>query len=261
MSPQDARPKTPVAIKLDDDDDGNDDGEDEEEQEAAQLHIDPRAPTEDAPSRDLEQHGDEGDMDDGQDIADDDDSSDDEDLDLDNLLKDVIEAEGVDEENVDQDGISFEVCTSEEVKKYRALLAQQGPDEFILHTVTAGSVTPRKLCTAFGVPKSSLARLADMLDTGDNSEEGEAAILDVWYRLLGLAIMRFVLTRHKLSEYNTIDDVATLLRTAKNILVITGAGISTNLGIPDFRSKNTGFYAKLAEQGFDDPTDVFDLDT
>lgn len=42
-------------------------------------------------------------------------------------------------------------------------------------------------------------------------------------------------------------------------MVITGAGISTNLGIPDFRSKDTGFYAQLKEQGFDDPQQVFDI--
>ena len=85
--------------------------------------------------------------------------------------------------------------------------------------------------------------------------------MDVWYRLLGMAIMRFMLTRQKLPQYNTIEDVAALLQFSKKILVITGAGISTNLGIPDFRSKNTGFYAKLAEKGFSDPTDVFDLAT
>lgn len=42
-------------------------------------------------------------------------------------------------------------------------------------------------------------------------------------------------------------------------MVITGAGISTSLGIPDFRSKNTGFYSKLLARGFDSPEDVFDI--
>lgn len=36
--------------------------------------------------------------------------------------------------------------------------------------------------------------------------------------------------------------------------------ISTSLGIPDFRSKNTGFYDQMREKGFDSPEDIFDLE-
>lgn len=35
--------------------------------------------------------------------------------------------------------------------------------------------------------------------------------------------------------------------------------ISTSLGIPDFRSKTTGFYSKLREMGFEEPEQVFDI--
>ncbi|CAF1561641.1 unnamed protein product, partial [Adineta ricciae] len=43
------------------------------------------------------------------------------------------------------------------------------------------------------------------------------------------------------------DDAVELIRKCKNILVLTGAGISVSCGIPDFRSRN-GIYARLREE-------------
>lgn len=43
-------------------------------------------------------------------------------------------------------------------------------------------------------------------------------------------------TRKRLSKYHSIEHAVELLRNAKNIVVLTGAGISTSLNIPDFRS-------------------------
>lgn len=80
-----------------------------------------------------------------------------------------------------------------------------------------------------------------------------------YYRILGLSIQRELRKRQKLAEYNTIDDAVALLKKSKNIVVITGAGISTSLGIPDFRSRNTGFYSQLLARGFESPEDVFDI--
>ena len=40
----------------------------------------------------------------------------------------------------------------------------------------------------------------------------------------------------------TLDDIARHLRRCKNVIVLSGAGISTSAGIPDFRTPGTGVY-------------------
>ncbi|KAI6177553.1 NAD-dependent protein deacetylase sir-2.1 [Aphelenchoides bicaudatus] len=67
--------------------------------------------------------------------------------------------------------------------------------------------------------------------------------------------------RHRLPQYNDFTHAVELFKQSKNILIISGAGISVNCGIPDFRS-STGIYASL-KQTFPDlpsPTSMFDID-
>ena len=66
--------------------------------------------------------------------------------------------------------------------------------------------------------------------------------------------------RKKLEHVNTIEDVVGLIAKSKNILVLTGAGVSVSCGIPDFRSKD-GVYARLAVDFPDlpDPQAMFDI--
>ena len=40
----------------------------------------------------------------------------------------------------------------------------------------------------------------------------------------------------------TVDAIASHLKNCKNVLVLTGAGISTSAGIPDFRTPGSGVY-------------------
>ncbi|KAK9365258.1 DHS-like NAD/FAD-binding domain-containing protein [Lipomyces kononenkoae] len=77
-------------------------------------------------------------------------------------------------------------------------------------------------------------------------------------QLLQLAITRELRRRIPLDHVTTVDDVISLIRNSKDIVLLTGAGISTSLGIPDFRS-DSGIYKKLEAMGLSEPQEVFDL--
>ncbi|KAL1654569.1 NAD-dependent histone deacetylase sir2 [Didymella pomorum] len=141
-------------------------------------------------------------------------------------------------------GSNTDTCSAEEARLLRQRLHAVGASQFVMENITSEKMTARKLCTAFNV------RIPRFLD--DAPDES-------FYQLLGLAINRELNKRPRLDQYRSIDDAARLLRERKNVMVITGAGISTSLGIPDFRSKNTGFYSRLRSMGYDEPEQVFDI--
>ncbi|KAF3043496.1 NAD-dependent histone deacetylase sir2 [Didymella heteroderae] len=141
-------------------------------------------------------------------------------------------------------GSNTDTCSAEEARQLRQRLHAVGASQFVMENITSEKMTARKLCTAFNV------RIPRFLD--DAPDES-------FYQLLGLAINRELNKRPRLDQFRTIDDAARLLRDRSNIMVITGAGISTSLGIPDFRSKNTGFYSRLRSMGYDEPEQVFDI--
>jgi len=58
-----------------------------------------------------------------------------------------------------------------------------------------------------------------------------------------------------LAAQTALDDVAELFRKAKRVVVLTGAGISTPSGIPDFRSEGSGLWSR------DEPMEVASLNT
>ncbi|KFY73151.1 hypothetical protein V499_06744 [Pseudogymnoascus sp. VKM F-103] len=65
----------------------------------------------------------------------------------------------------------------------------------------------------------------------------------------------------KTLQDRSLSSVATYLNSpkAQRVVVLTGAGISTSAGIPDFRSPDTGLYSNLARLNLPYPEAVFDI--
>ena len=103
-----------------------------------------------------------------------------------------------------------DICTFEEAQKYRIRLRVVGEDQFLAETVEAHKITAKKLCTAFGI------RLPSFLDGEEDTS---------YLPLLALCISRELSKRVKLPQYNTINDAVSLLKSSKNIIVLTGAGV------------------------------------
>ncbi|KAK6011738.1 transcriptional regulator, Sir2 family, partial [Ostertagia ostertagi] len=67
-------------------------------------------------------------------------------------------------------------------------------------------------------------------------------------------------TKSKLKSF-TLEGIADFIKTEhpSNVIVMTGAGISTSAGIPDFRSPGSGLYNNLQKYNLPDPQAVFDI--
>lgn len=103
-----------------------------------------------------------------------------------------------------------DACTLDEAVAFRQRLHAIGKAAFVEETIVRETVTAKKLCTAFGIlPPAFL----------------EGAPDEAFHPLLAVAISREFSRRPKLPEYNSIDDAVRLLQEARNVIVLTGAGV------------------------------------
>ncbi len=61
-------------------------------------------------------------------------------------------------------------------------------------------------------------------------------------------------------DVDCLEKVAKIIAQSNHIVVITGAGLSTESGISDFRTKSSGLYDNLQKFNLPNPTAIFDLD-
>ena len=98
----------------------------------------------------------------------------------------------------------------EEAQAIRQRLRLIGQDRFIRETLESGLFSAKKLCTAFG------ARIPFFLEGSPD---------EAYYGLLSVCIARELQKRVKLPQWNTVEDAVELLKGAKNVVVLTGAGV------------------------------------
>ncbi|KAJ3577955.1 hypothetical protein NPX13_g2611 [Xylaria arbuscula] len=147
-----------------------------------------------------------------------------------NDLGDSWETESIFEDiigDISQETLPDDVdaCTREQSVAFRQQLRAIGPNAFCRLHIDSGAITARKMLTAFGIrPPEFLEGRPD----------------EAYYGLLTLAMTRELNKRAKIMSYNSVDDAVHLLQKSRNIVVLTGAGISTRSASPISALKRPG---------------------
>lgn len=77
-----------------------------------------------------------------------------------------------------------------------------------------------------------------------------------------VSLLPRLMRRISQEHLKTLSVIGTQLREGKfrNIVCLTGAGVSTAAGVPDFRSPGTGLYDNLQKYNLPEPTAIFELE-
>lgn len=97
--------------------------------------------------------------------------------------------------------------------------------------------------------------------TSIKKEDAATSIEDITATLGGVSIAPKKPSIEQLTAPSSIKNIAKMLASKKHqkVLVLTGAGVSCNAGIPDFRTPGTGLYDNLQKYNLPFPEAVFDL--
>ncbi|KAK9696192.1 NAD-dependent histone deacetylase sir2 [Basidiobolus ranarum] len=142
-----------------------------------------------------------------------------------------------------EDPLEFTLYTEEERQSIRADARQKGIVMFIREYVLEKKIPVAKLLDVFDQKLAARAMGRPMLQL---------------LPLLELLISRFLRERQRLPDVSTVEDVVRLIKESKNIMILTGAGVSVSCGIPDFRSPD-GIYSRLSQYNLEDPQEMFDI--
>lgn len=147
------------------------------------------------------------------------------------------------DEMVQSSNVIINESTTEDVEDIEdTVIDRTGPLAWI-HSQISNNANPRDI----------LSQLMPGLSIPSHVDD-----ISLW-RLV-LEILSEPAPRQQLKHISTLDHVKQLLSTCKNIVVLTGAGISVSCGIPDFRSRD-GIYARLSQDYPDlpNPQAMFDI--
>jgi hypothetical protein len=101
----------------------------------------------------------------------------------------------------------------------------------------------------------------EVKNTSSIKKEDATSIEDITATLGGVSISPKKPSIEQLTAPSSIKNIAKMLASKKHqkVLVLTGAGVSCNAGIPDFRTPGTGLYDNLQKYNLPFPEAVFDL--
>uniref|UniRef100_T1IPY0 NAD-dependent protein deacetylase n=1 Tax=Strigamia maritima TaxID=126957 RepID=T1IPY0_STRMM len=87
------------------------------------------------------------------------------------------------------------------------------------------------------------------------------SLLDLFAKKLGLSTKEDKTPPEKILDEVSFDGIVNYIKngTCKNIIVLTGAGVSTSAGIPDFRSPGSGLYDNLQKFDLPHPQAIFEI--